>query len=77
MWWLVAAAAMAAVAPGHGEVFTAMTDMSRLLATEGEMIRAIENFIVAQEEKLEKLKRSVHNIHTSTLEPLIDTEWPG
>lgn len=50
---------MAVVAPCHGEVFTAMTDMSRLLATEGEMIRAIENFIVAQEEKLEKLKRDL------------------
>lgn len=41
----------------HGEVFTSMTDMSRLLTTEGEMIRAVENYIIAQEEKLEKLKR--------------------
>ena len=46
-------------APCQGEVFTAMSDMSRLLATEGEMIRAIENFIIAQEEKLEKLKKFV------------------
>lgn len=62
MWWVaVAAAAVVAtlVTPCHGEVFTAMTDMSRLLTTEGEMIRAIENFIIAQEEKLEKLKRDL------------------
>lgn len=43
--------------PSMGEVFTSMTDMSRLLVTEGEMIRAVENYIVAQEEKLMKLKR--------------------
>lgn len=45
--------------PSMGEVFTSMTDMSRLLVTEGEMIRAVENYIVAQEEKLMKLKRDV------------------
>ncbi|XP_042891211.1 prolyl 4-hydroxylase subunit alpha-1-like isoform X2 [Penaeus japonicus] len=45
--------------PSRGEVYTSMTDMSRLLVTEGEMIRAVENYIVAQEEKLMKLKRDV------------------
>lgn len=57
----VAAVVATLVTPCNGEVFTAMTDMSRLLTTEGEMIRAIENFIIAQEEKLEKLKRFVHD----------------
>lgn len=46
----------------HGEVFTAMTDMSHLLTTEGEMIRAVENYIIAQEEKLEKLKRDLYEM---------------
>ena len=63
MWWLAVAAAAVVVVPVprpcRGEVFTAMTDMSRLLTTEGEMIRAIENFIIAQEEKLTKLKRFI------------------
>ena len=40
-----------------GEVFTSMTDMSRLLTTEGELIRTIENYITAQEKRLHRLKR--------------------
>ena len=41
----------------QGEVFTAMTDVSQLLKTEGEMIRTVENYIIAQEERLGKLRR--------------------
>ena len=40
----------------NGEVFTAMTDMSHLLTTEGEMIRTVENYILAQEKRLERMK---------------------
>ncbi|KAK3875919.1 hypothetical protein Pcinc_019237 [Petrolisthes cinctipes] len=60
IWLLMTLVVM--VVPGHGEVFTAMTDMSRLLTTEGEMIRAVENFIIAQEEKLEKLKKDLYEM---------------
>ncbi|KAG0701730.1 Prolyl 4-hydroxylase subunit alpha-1 [Chionoecetes opilio] len=63
MWVLaVAAAAVVLAAPGRGEVFTSMTDMSRLLTTEGEMIRAIENYIHAQEEKLNKLRKDLNEM---------------
>lgn len=55
MLWLILVACLAVGV--HAEVFTAMADMRRLLATEGEMIRAVENYIMAQEEKLEKLKK--------------------
>ncbi|XP_045113671.1 prolyl 4-hydroxylase subunit alpha-1-like isoform X2 [Portunus trituberculatus] len=60
-WLAVAVVAVVAVlaVPCRGEVFTSMSDMSRLLTTEGEMIRAIENFIIAQEEKLQKLKKDL------------------
>ncbi|XP_042233562.1 prolyl 4-hydroxylase subunit alpha-1-like [Homarus americanus] len=59
MWWAVYVCVAVLVHPSHGEVFTSMSDMSHLLATEGEMIRAVEGYITAQEEKLEKLKRDV------------------
>lgn len=60
MLWLLVAVVLAV--PGHAEVFTSMTDMSHLLTTEGEMIRAVENFITVQEEKLEKLKRDLYEM---------------
>lgn len=45
-----------------GDVFTSMADVSKLIKTEGEMIRTVENYITAQEERLQKLKRFVVNI---------------
>lgn len=41
------------------DVYTSMAHMSRLLTTEGEMIRTVENYITAQEERLQKLKKYV------------------
>lgn len=60
MWWLLGIALMAV--SSHGEVYTSMTDMSRLLTTEGEMIRAIDGYIHAQEERLHKLKRDMYEM---------------
>ncbi|KAK7070019.1 Prolyl 4-hydroxylase, alpha polypeptide [Halocaridina rubra] len=57
--WLLLGITLLVVGGSHGEVYTAMTDMSRLLTTEGEMIRAVENYILLQEEKLQKLKRDM------------------
>ncbi|XP_069159184.1 prolyl 4-hydroxylase subunit alpha-1 isoform X1 [Procambarus clarkii] len=62
MWGLVYVCVVLVASPSHGEVFTAMSDISRLLTTEGEMIRAVENYIIAQEERLEKLKRDVYEM---------------
>ncbi|RXG58866.1 Prolyl 4-hydroxylase subunit alpha-1 [Armadillidium vulgare] len=44
------------------DVYTSMAHMSRLLTTEGEMIRTVENYITAQEERLQKLKNNVHEM---------------
>ncbi|XP_076051189.1 prolyl 4-hydroxylase subunit alpha-1 [Oratosquilla oratoria] len=46
----------------NAEVFTSMTDMSHLLHTESEMIRTLENYIVAQEERIRKMKRDLEEM---------------
>ncbi|XP_066942422.1 prolyl 4-hydroxylase subunit alpha-1 isoform X1 [Macrobrachium rosenbergii] len=57
VWWLLGFAVVGIAS--SGEVYTSMIDVGRLLTTEGEMIRAVENYILAQEEKLQKLKRDM------------------
>nr|XP_053628395.1 prolyl 4-hydroxylase subunit alpha-1-like isoform X1 [Cherax quadricarinatus]XP_053628396.1 prolyl 4-hydroxylase subunit alpha-1-like isoform X1 [Cherax quadricarinatus]XP_053628397.1 prolyl 4-hydroxylase subunit alpha-1-like isoform X1 [Cherax quadricarinatus]XP_053628398.1 prolyl 4-hydroxylase subunit alpha-1-like isoform X1 [Cherax quadricarinatus]XP_053628399.1 prolyl 4-hydroxylase subunit alpha-1-like isoform X1 [Cherax quadricarinatus]XP_053628401.1 prolyl 4-hydroxylase subunit alpha- len=62
MWLFMCLCVGMLVLPNNGEVYTAMTDIGRLLTTEGEMIRAVENYIIAQESKLEKLRRDVYEM---------------
>lgn len=44
------------------EVFTALADLEDLLETESLLINTLENYIKAEEEKLQYLKRSVHQL---------------
>ncbi|CAL4081924.1 unnamed protein product, partial [Meganyctiphanes norvegica] len=46
----------------NAEVFTSMTDMSKLLTTQEEMIRAVDNYILAQEEKIQRLKKELRTL---------------
>ncbi|KAJ3641680.1 hypothetical protein Zmor_028164 [Zophobas morio] len=44
----------------HSEVFTALADLEELLQTESSLIYTLENYIRAEEEKLDYLKRYAH-----------------
>ena len=45
------------VVPCNSEVFTAMSDMSHLIKTESELIRTVDNYIIAQEQRLVRIKQ--------------------
>ena len=40
----------------NGEVFTALIDMEKLVTTEFEIVRHLENYIQAEEEKLNRMR---------------------
>lgn len=42
-----------------GEVFTAIADMEGLVSTEAELVRNLENYIQAEEQRLQLIKKFV------------------
>lgn len=40
----------------NGEIFTALADMEKLVNTEFEIVRHLENYIQAEEEKLKRMR---------------------